>query len=279
MTTFVLIHGAWLTPLSWVRFEEYLTDRGHTVLAPAWPGHDRTVEEIRDDPSPLNGVRLGDVVDHYADFVEALREPPVLVGHSFGGLVVQLLLDRGVGAAGVALNPAAPKGVSVPRSALKAAWPVLSNPFNRSRTVMLSYDQFRFAFVNTWPEDEARDAYDRYAVPETGRIFFQAGTAALNPRAATAIDFANDDRAPLLLVAGERDNTCPPSTTRETAEKYAQSDAITDLREFEGRSHLLMLGEGWREVARYVEDWADRTLVALTASGAGGQPTGSPGSA
>ncbi|WP_266083258.1 alpha/beta hydrolase [Haladaptatus caseinilyticus] len=244
MTTFVLIHGAWLTPLCWGRFEEYLSDRSHTILAPAWPGHDRSVEKISDDPAPITGLSLGQIVDHYATFIEKLREPPVLIGHSTGGLVVQLLLDRGLGAAGVALDPAPAKGISLPRSTLKAVWPVLSNPLNWNRAVMLSSDQFQFGFVNTWPEDNAREAYNRYAVPETGRIFFQAGTAALTPSAASTVDFANDDRAPLLLVAGEKDNTCPPSTTREAADKYERGDAVTHFHEVDGRPHLLMVGEG-----------------------------------
>ncbi|MCO8255487.1 alpha/beta hydrolase [Haladaptatus sp. AB618] len=260
MTTFVLIHGAWLTPRSWEGFEEYLSERGHEVIVPAWPGHDRPVEEIRADPSPIDGLTLQEIVDHYADVIRDLPEQPVLVGHSFGALIVQLLLDRGFGAAGVAIDTAPPKGVRLPLSSLRTAWPVLSNPANRNRTVELSFEQFKYAFVNTWPDDDARAAYDRYAVPETGRIFFQAGTSSLTPNAANTVDYGNDDRPPLLLVVGERDHTSPPSLSRSINRKYGRSRAVTDLHEFVGRSHLLMVGDGWKEIAEDVERWADRTL-------------------
>jgi pimeloyl-ACP methyl ester carboxylesterase len=191
----------------------------------------------------------------------------VLVGHSFGGLFVEMLLDRGLGAAGVALDPAAPKGVlRVEPSELKAAGPALNHPLNRHGVVPLTFDQFRYAFVNTWDEDAAREAYERFAVPETARILFQDGLANFALHPATKIDYGKDDRAPLLITAGEKDHTVPKGVSKAAYKHYAHhSDAVTDFVEFPGRSHLLMAGDGWEEVATYVAEWLDRQLTELAA--------------
>jgi pimeloyl-ACP methyl ester carboxylesterase len=257
--TLVLIHGLWMTPRSWDRFREHYEARGLRVIAPPWPRMCGEVEAIRRDPSALAGLGVAEIVDHYADLIRRLDVPPVLVGHSFGGLVVQLLLDRGLGTAGVAIDPAAPRGVwRLPFAALKAASPVLVNPLNYWRTVPLSFAQFRYAFANTMTEVAARNAYECEAIPGPGRPLFQAATANLNPFAATRVNFHNDHRAPLLLIAGGEDHTVPASVVRSTFGKYARSSAVTAFKEFPGRSHLLIAQDGWEEVADYALTWVTR---------------------
>ena len=181
-TTIVLIHGLWMTPRSWERFQGLYESRGHRVLAPAWPRMVGEVEDVRRDPAPLNGLGLDEIVAHYERIVRGLDAPPILMGHSFGGLVTQLLLDRGLGAAGVAIDAVPPKGIlRLPISVLRASAAVLRNPANRNRTVALTFEQFAYAFANTMDPRDARAAYDRYAVPGPGRPVFQAALANLVP--------------------------------------------------------------------------------------------------
>jgi len=256
--TIVLIHGLWLTPRSWDKFSARYEARGHRIIVPAWPRVAGEVEDIRRDPSALAGLGIAEIAAHHERIVRELDEPPILIGHSLGGLIVQILLDRGLGAAGVAIDSVAPRGVfRLPVSVLKAASAVLSNPFNYGRTVSLTFAQFRYAFANTMPESEARTAYDRYAVPGAGRPVFQIAAANLTPRAATRVDFRNSQRAPLLLIAGEKDHQIPPVQVRENLARYARSTAITDFKEFPGRSHLITAQEGWEDVADYALEWAE----------------------
>ena len=231
----VLVHGLWLTPRSWEGWKERFESRGHEVLAPAWPRMLGDVEQIRRDPSPLNGLGVAEIVDHYADIIRGLDQPPIVMGHSFGGLVVELLLDRGLGAAGVALSPAPVKGVlRLPPAQLRSAFPVLGNPANRKRTVELTPKQFNYAFTNTMTEAEAKAAYDRYQVAGPGRVIFQAAFANFNPSAPTKVDFHKDDRAPLLVVGNGQD------------------------KEFMGRPHFTAGAPGWEEVADHALEWATR---------------------
>src|SRR5438270_4171640 len=196
----VLIHGLWLTPRSWEGWKERFEGRGHQVLAPAWPRLQDDVEDVRRDPSSLNGLGVREITDHYAEIVGGLDRPPIIMGHSFGGLVTELLLDRGLGAAGVALSPAPVKGVlRLPPAQLRAAFPVLGNPANRKRTVELTPKQFHYAFTNTMNEEYSRAAYERYEVPGPGRPIFQAAFANFNSSAPSKVDFHKDDRAPLLV--------------------------------------------------------------------------------
>jgi pimeloyl-ACP methyl ester carboxylesterase len=253
----VLIHGLWMTPSSWDRFRGYYTERGHTVIAPPWPRISGSVEEIRRDPSPLVGLGVTEIVDHYESLIGLLDRPPIIMGHSFGGLYVQMLLDRGLGAAGVAIDGAAAKGVlRVPLSQLRALAPVLVNPFNVRRTVALSFRQFRYGFANTMTEKEARDAYEREAIPAPGRLVFQAGLANFNPRAATKVDYRNESRAPLLLIAGSEDHTVPPAVNKSTYRKYRHTSAVTSFHEFPGNSHLILAQHGWEAVADYALSWS-----------------------
>ncbi len=255
--TIVLIHGLWLTPRSWESFRAFYEERGYKVLTPAWPRIHGEVEDIRRDPSALAGLGVREIADHYEQIIKTLDEPPIIMGHSFGGLIVQILLDRGLGAAGVAIDPAAPKGVfRLPFSALKAASGVLSNPLNYGRVPPFTYGQFRYAFANNVSEEQARAFYERYAIPGPGRPIFQVATANLYPRAATKVNYGNGKRAPLLLIAGREDNQVPASMVRENFNRYARSRAITELREFPGRSHLIAIQDGWQEVAEYALSWA-----------------------
>jgi pimeloyl-ACP methyl ester carboxylesterase len=255
----VLIHGLWLTPRSWEGWKERFEGSGHQVLAPAWPRMQGEVEDLRRDPSALNGLGVTEIVDHYDRIVRGLDRPPVIIGHSFGGLVTELLLDRGLGAAGVAISPVPVKGVlRLPPAQLRAAFPVLSNPANRNKTVELTPKQFHFAFTNTMSEGEAKAAYDRYEVPGPGRPIFQVAFANLNPRAATKVNFHKDDRAPLLVMGNDRDNTVPASVSKEAAKRLEKSGALVDYKEFAGRPHFTAGAPGWEEVADYALDWATR---------------------
>jgi pimeloyl-ACP methyl ester carboxylesterase len=255
--TIVLIHGLWLTPLGWEEWVDRYTKLGYQVLAPAWPGMEVGVEALNADPSVMNGLGVTEVADHYEQIIRGLDTTPIIMGHSFGGLVTEILLDRGLGSAGVAIHPAPAKGVlRLPASALKSGFPVLSNPANRSRTVALSPEQFHYSFTNTLGTKESRPVYDRYHVPAPGRPLFQAATANLNPNAATKVNFRNDQRAPLLLLAGSSDNTVPASMVREAHKRYGKSSALADYKEFPGRPHFTMGVPGWEEVADYALNWA-----------------------
>jgi pimeloyl-ACP methyl ester carboxylesterase len=257
----LLIHGAWLSARSWERFEEYFTRRGFDVTAPEWPRKHGDVEALRDDADDLAGLGLDEIVDHYGALIRALPEPPVLVGHSFGGLIVELLLARGLGRAGVAMSPAPPKGILVlPFSSLKAASPALAHPSKRHGVVTLSPEEFAYGFVNTFSAEDAAAAYERYAVPETGRIFYEAGFANFALHPPTDVHFDEDDRAPLLIVGAEQDHTVPASVSRAQHRKYGKSSARTDYVEFEGRPHLLVVGDGWEEVAAGIDGWLDGVL-------------------
>ncbi len=261
--TILLIHGMFMTPRSWEPFRGYYEARGYRVLTPPWPRMKGEVEDIRRDPSALNGLGTIEIVDYYENIVREQDQPPIIMGHSVGGLFVQMLLDRGLGAVGVGIDAAAPKGVlRLPWSQIRSLSPVLLNPANNRRTVMLTFSQFRYAFANTLPDVEAMEVYQRNAIPVPGRLVFQAGLANLNPRAATRVNYRNDERAPLLLIAGSDDHTVPASVDRSTFRKYRNSTAITDFKEFPGRSHLIVAQQGWEEVAEYALAWANDRLRA-----------------
>ncbi len=261
-TTIVLIHGLWLTPRSWESFASFYEGRGYKVLRPAWPRMQGEVEEIRYDPSALAGLGVLEIADHYEKSIRELDTPTILMGHSFGGLIVQILLDRGLGKAGVAIDPAPPRGVfRLPLSALKAAGGVLSNPLNYRRVPPFTFEQFRFAFGNNVSKEEARAVYDRYVIPGPGRPVFEVATANLNPYAATRVDYNNRRRPPLLLIAGSEDNQVPASVVRENFRRYAGSASKTEFQEFPGRSHLIAIQDGWQEVAEYAITWAETAIA------------------
>jgi len=254
--TIVFVHGAWVTPLCWERFVPFFQERGYTCLTPPWPGKEGGIEAVRRDPSALAGLGLAGITDHYERIVRDLDQPPVLVGHSFGGLVVQILLDRGLGACGVAIDSAPPRGVpAVTWTSLRSLAGVLLTWRGWRRVVRWSPAQFRYAFVHTLPPDEARALYDRHVTPETGRPFFQAALSLLAPQSPSRVDFGKKDRAPLLLVAGELDRIVPAKVNRRNHRKYRRSPARTDFHEVAGRTHWIIAQEGWDEVAGAIEYW------------------------
>jgi pimeloyl-ACP methyl ester carboxylesterase len=253
----VLIHGLWMNARSWEQWVERYRARGHEVLAPSWPGLDRDVEQLRADPSGTEHLGVAEIVDHYEELIQGLEDEPIVMGHSFGGLFTQILLDRGLGVAGVAIDSAAAKGVfTLPPSELRSAFPVLKNPLNNHRSVLLSPEEFHYAFTNTMSEEESQAVYERYAVPGPGRVLFQGALANFNPRAETKVHYRNDDRAPLLFIAGGEDHVIPAKVDEAQAKKYRHSEAVTEFREFPGRSHFTIGQEGWEDVADYALDWA-----------------------
>ena len=259
----MLIHGAWLSSKSWDNFTRYFGDRGYAVSAPEWPRKHGDVDQLVADSGELAGLGLTEIVEHYESEIRALAKAPVLIGHSFGGLIVELLLDRGLGRAGVALSPAPPKGILVlPFSSLRAAAPALAHPSRWHGVVPLTLDEFTYAFVNTFSAEDAAAAYDTYAVPETGQIFYEAGFANFHLHPPTEVHFESKDRAPLLIIGAEKDNTVPASLSHKQYEKYEKSPAQTDYREFTGRPHLMMVAPGWDEIAGGIENWLEGVLAA-----------------
>jgi pimeloyl-ACP methyl ester carboxylesterase len=255
--TIVLIHGLWVTPLSWENWIERYSRRGYHVLAPAWPGMDVPIEQLRADPSAVEHLGVEEIVDHYDAIIRDLDAPPIIMGHSFGGAFAEVLLDRGLGASGVAIDAAAVRGITrLPFSQLKVGFPVLKSPANDHRAVPLTFDEFHYAFTNTMSDEAARAAYDRYAAPGPGRVLFQGAFANFNPHSPLRVDFHNDDRAPLLLIGGGVDHTAPAVIDRATAKHYEKSNAITEYKEFPGRSHFTLGQDGWEEVADYALRWA-----------------------
>lgn len=258
--TIVLIHGLWMTPLCWEHWVERWSARGYAVIAPSWPGMEHGIEQLRRNPAAIASLGVDEIVQHYANILQELRRPPILVGHSFGGAFVQLLLDRGLGAAGVAIHSAPVRGVwRLPLSTLRATFPVLHDPRNVRRAVSLTPQQFHYAFTNTLSELESIAVYDRYHIPGPGRVLFEAAFANVLPGAPTQLDFANDRRAPLLLIGGGADQIVPAAVSRENYRRYRGS-AVTEYKEFPGRSHYTLGQRGWEEVADYALDWLTRQV-------------------
>jgi pimeloyl-ACP methyl ester carboxylesterase len=254
--TIVLIHGLWMTALSWEHWVERYEDRGLNVIARSWPGMDGDIDELRRDPAGIEHLGIEEIVDYYAGIIGELDRPPIIMGHSFGGAFTQILLDRGLGAAGVAIDSGPVKGLlALPASTLKTGFPVLKNPANNHRAVPLTPEEFHYAFTNTLSDDESLAVYERYAVPGPGRVLFQGAFANFNPHSPAAVDFKNSSRAPLLFIAGGEDHVAPASLNEANLKHYRHSDAITELKEFPGRSHYTLGQEGWEEVADYALDW------------------------
>ncbi|MDQ7906400.1 alpha/beta hydrolase [Phytohabitans sp. ZYX-F-186] len=256
MTPVVFVHGLWLHHTSWQPWVDLFRESGFDPVAPPWPGEPDTVEQARADPAPMGGFGVGEVVDHYAALIGGLDGKPVVVGHSFGGLIAQVLLGRGLAAAGVAIDPAPIKGVlPLPVSSLRVASIALRNPANRKGTVALTPEQWRYGFTNTRTEAEATELYERCAMPSPGRPLFQAAFANVNPAAATKVDLLKPDRGPLLITAGGQDHTVAESISRYTAKLHRRSPAVTSVKAFPDRDHSLTINSDWREVADYVLAW------------------------
>jgi non-heme chloroperoxidase len=246
----VFVHGLWLLPSSWDRWAKLFQDHGYAALTPGWPDDPETVEEANARPEVFAHKTVGEVAEHFGAIIQALKQKPAIVGHSFGGLLAQILAGRGLSAATVAIDPAPFRGVlPLPFSSLKSAWPVLGNPANRNRAIPLTFDQFRYGFANAVSEEEARDLYANFAVPASGAPLFQAATANLNPWTEAAVDTENPARGPLLIISGERDHTVPPAIAKASFERQKRNEGTTEYAQIPNRGHALTIDNGWREVA------------------------------
>jgi non-heme chloroperoxidase len=252
--TIVFIHGLWIHTSSWQAWMEFFNQHGYQTLNPGWPGDSPTVAGCRSNPGAIANRGVSEIADNYAKIFTTLSEPPIVIGHSFGGLITQVLLGRGIAAAGIAIDPAPIKGVwQLPFSALRASFPVLGNPFNLKKAVSLSFGQFRYGFANAVPEDEARQLYDRWTIPAPARPLFQAATASF-AGSETQVNTSNTNRGPLLITGGEKDHIAPPILGQASLKKYNTS-IKTEFNLFAGRGHSLILDHGWKEVAEYSRDW------------------------
>ena len=250
LTPVVFIHGLWLLPSSWDRWAKMFEKAGFTALTPGWPDDPDTVEEANANPQVFANKTVGDVADHFDKVISGLKKKPVVIGHSFGGLLAQIVAGRGHAAVSVAIDPAPFQGVlPLPFSALKSAFPVLGNPANRKRAVPLTYEQFRYAFANAVSEEEAKDLYAKFAVPAPGAPLFQAATANFNPWTEAKVDSKNPKRGPLLIISGELDHTVPWAIAKASFKKQKRNKGVTEIAEMKGRGHALVIDGGWKEVA------------------------------
>ena len=246
----VFIHGLWLLPSSWERWAEVFEAAGYTALTPGWPDDPETVDEANEHPEVFAHKTIKQVADHFDDVIGALDRKPAVIGHSFGGLLAQILAGRGRSTATVAIDPAPFRGVlPLPISALRAGSPVLHNPANRGRAVPLTYEQFRYSFANAVSEDEAKQLYETYAVPAPGAPLFQAASANLNPWTEAKVDTKNPERGPMLIISGENDHTVPWAIANASFKKQEKNEGVTEIVEIPGRGHALTIDSGWREVA------------------------------
>jgi non-heme chloroperoxidase len=250
LTPVVFIHGLWLLPSSWDRWAAVFEEAGYTALTPGWPDDPETVEEAEAHPEVFADKTVGQVADHYEGVISRLEQKPAVIGHSFGGLLAQIIAGRGLSATTVAIDAAPFRGVlPLPISSLKSAFPVLGNPANRHRAVPLTAEQFRFAFANAVSEEEAQELYETFAVPASGAPLFQAATANLNPWTEAKVDTENPDRGPLLIVSGEKDQTVPWAISNAAYKKQHRNEGVTEIIEMPDRGHALTIDSNWRGVA------------------------------
>ncbi|HEX4690320.1 MAG TPA: alpha/beta hydrolase [Solirubrobacteraceae bacterium] len=249
-TPVVFIHGLWLLPSSWDHWAELFEEAGYAAVTPSWPDDPETVEEARAHPEVFAGKTLGQVADHVAEVIGTLTKKPVVLGHSTGGLLAQMIADRGLSAATVAIDPGPFRGVlPLPISALRSAAPVLTNPRNRSRAVALTLEQFKYGWANALSDEEAKELYDSYHVATPGVALMQMANANLNPRTEAKLDPANPNRGPLLIVDGEKDHTVPWAIANASYKRQRRNPAVTEITAVHNRGHSLTIDSGWREVA------------------------------
>jgi pimeloyl-ACP methyl ester carboxylesterase len=253
----VFIHGLWMHAGSWQPWMDFFTQHGYETISPAWPGDSSTVAESRTNSQAIANRGVTEIANNYAQVITTLSQPPIVIGHSFGGLIAQVILGRGIASAGIAIDPAPIKGVwQLPFTALKASFPVLGNPFNYKKAISLTYNQFRYGFANAITDQEARELYDRWTIPAPARPLFQAATATF-AGSETKVNTANAKRGPLLITGGEKDNIAPPVVGEASRKKYPSS-VVTDFKLFTGRGHSLIIDHGWREVAEYSLSWLNK---------------------
>lgn len=266
----VLIHGLWMTPKSWDTWAERFRAAGHDVIVPGWPGiDDRSVEDIRSNPEPLKGIGLKQIADHYEAIIRALPRKPIIMGHSFGGLITQMLADRGLGVAYVGVEPGQPAGITtLPLSTVWTSTPILSNPFDRNGAKPLSKGHFHFTFGNDLSHAESDKLWKEYAVNSYNRVFFEGVAGAFNEKGGVShVDYGRTDRAPLLIMTGGIDHVVPPAIGKAIVKKYTTSGspAVVDYKEWPGRTHRIVSQDGWEEVADYALDWATSHAEAVAA--------------
>jgi len=255
-TPVVFIHGLWLHATSWQPWIEHFTAAGYRPVAPGWPNEAPTVEEARANPDAVADLSIDQITEHYAKLIGELDEPPVIIGHSFGGLFAEKLLGEGYGVAAVAIDPAQIKGVlPLPLAQLRAGLPALGNPANRNKAVSPTAKEFRFGFGNAVSEQESAELYESWTIPSPAKPLFQAAAANFSLHSPAAVETGNQDRGPLLLISGLEDHTVPDVVTRSTLKQYRKSSAVTELKQFEGRGHSLTIDHGWPEVADAVLGW------------------------
>jgi pimeloyl-ACP methyl ester carboxylesterase len=252
----VFIHGLWLHATSWSPWLERFREAGYEPVAPGWPNEPATVEEAREHPDEVANIGIGEITTHMAEIINGIGDDPVIVGHSFGGLIAEKLLGEGHGTAAVAIDPAQIKGVlPLPLAQLRAGLPALGNPANIHKSVSLTQKEFRFGFGNAVSEEESNELFDRWTIPSPAKPLFQAAVANFSLHSPAKVDTKNEDRGPLLLISGTADHTVPDVVTRSTLKQYRESTAVTELKQFEGRGHSLTIDSGWKEVADSVLDW------------------------
>jgi non-heme chloroperoxidase len=250
LTPVAFVHGLWLLPSSWDRWAAVFEEAGYATLTPGWPDDPETVEEAQAHPEVFAHKSVGQIADYVEGIIRRLDKRPAVIGHSFGGLLTQIIAGRGLAAVSVAIDPAPFRGVlPLPISALRSAAPVLANPANRNRAVPLTYEQFRYSFANAVDEQEAKELYEAYAVPGSGVPLFQAAAANLNPWTEAKVDTKNPERGPLLIISGEKDHTVPPAIAKASYRLQKRNAGVTELAEIKGRGHALVIDNGWREVA------------------------------
>jgi pimeloyl-ACP methyl ester carboxylesterase len=255
-TPVIFIHGLWLHATSWNPWLDHFRAVGYDPVAPGWPNEPATVEEARRHPDVVANTSIDDAAAHFAKIIDSLDTSPVIVGHSFGGLIAEKLLGQGTGAAAVAIDPAQIKGVlPLPLAQLRSALPALGNPANLRKSVSLTREQFRFGFGNALPAEESDALFEKWAIPAPARPLFQAAAANFSLHSEAKVATGNPDRGPLLLISGTADHTVPDVTTRSTLKQYRNSAAVTELRQFEGRGHSLTIDSGWRDVADAIVAW------------------------
>jgi pimeloyl-ACP methyl ester carboxylesterase len=262
-TPVVFIHGLWLLQSSWANWANFFERAGYAPLAPDWPDDPATVEEARANADVLAKKTLKQVADHSADVIDKLEERPVVMGHSTGGLVAQMLAGRGLSATTVAIDPGVFRGVlPLPLSTLKVAGPFLLNPRNRGRAITLTFEQFKYGWTNALDEDEAKRLYDTYHVAGSGIALAQMANANLNPWTESRVDTKNPDRGPLLIIDGERDHTVPWAIANAAYKRQKRNPAVTEIVKMPNRGHSLTIDHGWEEVAQTALDFVNRFVPA-----------------
>jgi pimeloyl-ACP methyl ester carboxylesterase len=266
MTNVVFIHGLWVSHTAWQPWIDHFAAQGHHAIAPAWPGEYPSVDATREDPSSQAGFGINELTEHFAKLLEQFDTPPVVIGHSFGGLIAQKLLGQNKAAAAIAIDPAPIKGVKpLPFAQLRSAFPVLGNPLNRGRAKALTEAQWRYGFGNALTQEESDALWEQWSIPSPGKPLFEAAAANFSPKSPAKIYTANNTRGPLLITAGTADHTVPYVSAKAAYGLYKKSGAVTDFHEFDGRGHSLTIDHGWRDVANTSLSWmAHREVAAVS---------------